>query len=385
VDLSSVFMPLQFGGQYPETGYKVLGGADLNTLFCKKYSSTEPKTSLLLSDGQDLSDVFEKRHNVGYTGFFSLTQGIRVVYPFSPSITYIGGDNGTFRYWDSSNNVVYSNIGTFGGNVREIYARNTTNVYVGGFFTNANSYGNTAYLAKYTGSGTIFTQVSSTALNAGVSAMSALDPSNVYIGGDFTNGGTLGIRLSRFNTHSNIFTALTSVQSDVSLNSSVLAISALDISNVYIGGTFTNAGNIGSYITKWDGEKFNKLGSGSFDSGVSSIHALDPSHVYISGAFTKYGTDASMNKIAMWDGENMTALGSGLTGDVRTIYALDENHVYIGGVFTHIKMWNGRDCITLAGGEAFGLSGALSLNMVQGNKSTLYFGGGGGGVQKWTT
>ena len=45
MDLSSVFMPLRFGTQYPtETGYKLSTGADLNTLFCKKYSNAADKT-----------------------------------------------------------------------------------------------------------------------------------------------------------------------------------------------------------------------------------------------------------------------------------------------------------------------------------------------------
>jgi len=40
-DLSSIFMPLSFGTQYPtETGYKLSTGADLNTVFCSKYSTT---------------------------------------------------------------------------------------------------------------------------------------------------------------------------------------------------------------------------------------------------------------------------------------------------------------------------------------------------------
>ena len=57
VDLSSVYMPLSFGGQCPETGYQISSGADLNTLFCKNYTNVPAnKTSLLLSNGQDLSD-----------------------------------------------------------------------------------------------------------------------------------------------------------------------------------------------------------------------------------------------------------------------------------------------------------------------------------------
>jgi hypothetical protein len=93
-----------------------------------------------------------------------------------------------------------------------------------------------------------------------------------------------------------------------------------------------------------------------------------------------------MDRIAMWDGTNMIALGNGLPGaDIRAIYALDENHVYIGGsAINHIKMWNGRDYITLSGSGSLGLTSCFSLNMLPGDKSTLYIGGI-TGVNKWTT
>jgi hypothetical protein len=184
-----------------------------------------------------------------------------------------------------------------------------------------------------------------------------------------------------------MFTPLT----DVSLNSNIATISALDVSNVYIGGSFTNGGPIGSYVTRWDGENFNRLGNEDLSGNVNKIHALDPSHVYMVGPFTQYGSNTNMKKIAMWNGQEITALGNGLTeNDVRTVYALDENHVYIGfgSGPIYIKMWNGRDYITLAGSGSLTLTSVLSLNIVEGDKSTLYCGGGGNnisGVQKWTT
>ena len=401
VDLSSVFMPLSFGGQYSETGYQISSGADLNTLFCQKYLSTAAnKTSLLLSDGQDLSDVFEKRHAVGYSTIAysggGTTPGgtnpaIRIVYPLSSSAIYFGGDSGTLRVWSGGNTSSSTNISGLASSsgadsVWAIYARTSSNVYVGGAFDSANG-GNTnmAYLARYNGT---FNQVGGVRVNASVLAMYGLDPSNVYIGGAFTNGGTMGTRITRLNTYSNSFTPLTSSESDVSLNSSIRTIFALDISNVYIGGGFTNGDTIGKYITRWDGEKFNRLGYDDLSGSVLSIHALDPSHVYLSGTFTKYGSDTRMSKIAMWNGETMTSLGNGIDPDIRSMYALDENHVYIGGGFDHLKMWNGRDYITLAGTGSFSLSSVQSLRMLTSDKTFLYLGGGGqgeSGIQKWTT
>jgi hypothetical protein len=365
-------------------------------LFCQKYlSSAANKTSLLLSDGQDLSDVFEKRHTVGYStiaysGAGGQNPAIRIVHPLNSTAIYFGGDTGTLRLWGGSgtSSTVISGLSTSSGAdaVLAIYARSTSNVYVGGAFVSANSTTSKGYLARY--DGTNFNQVGNTTVNATVFSMYGLDPSNVYIGGAFTNGSTMGIRITRLNTYSNSFTPLTSAISDVSLNNSVRAIFALDTSNVYIGGSFTNGGDIGKYITRWDGTQFNRLGSSDLSGGVLSIHALDPSHVYIAGFFTQYGSDTRMSKIAMWNGETMTSLGNGIDGDVRSMYALDENHVYIGGGFDHLKMWNGRDYITLAGTGSLSLQSVLSLRMLPSDKTYLYLGGGGGndsGIQKWTT
>jgi hypothetical protein len=389
VDLSSVFMPLQFGGQYTETGYKLSNGDDLNTLFCKNYTDVSAnKTSLLLSDGQDLSDVFEKRHNVGYSTKVTTTNGLRVVYPFTSSSIYCGGDRGTFGIWNGNTTInAISGIATgTNDSVRAIYAINASNVYIGGLFTSVNSDSNMAYLAKYNGTGTSFSRViSNSVLNNYILAMSALDPSNVYIGGAFTNAN-IGIRISILNTHSNTFTPLTSQPTDVSLNNVVAVISALNPSNVYIGGAFTNAGNVGTYVTRWDGTQFNRLGNDYFSGGsqVLAIYALDENHVYIGGSFTQYGTNTNINRIAMWDGTNMIALGNGLAGaDIRAIYALDENHVYIGGSsIDHIKMWNGSSFSQLSGSS--GLASCFSMNMLANVKTTLYFGGI-SGVNKWTT
>jgi hypothetical protein len=212
VDLSSVFMPLSFGGQHQETGYKLSDGADFNTLFCKKYlNDAANKTSLLLSDGQDLSDVFEKRHAVGYSAIaYSADTSpppTRIVHPLSPTNIYFGGDRGILRTWNGNGTLssAISGIATTSvDTVWAIYARNTENVYVGGTFDKVNGTTSKGYFARYTGA--TFNQVGSTAINASVLAMYGLDPSNVYVGGNFTNIGT---RITRLNTYSNIFTPLT--------------------------------------------------------------------------------------------------------------------------------------------------------------------------------
>lgn len=336
-----------------------------------------------MSDGQDLSDIFEKQHATAYSNYLLKSPATRAVYPLNTTSIYYGGDSGSFGVWNGTATTNTDINGSINNSIRAIYARNTSNVYIGGGFTSVSGSTNLAYLTKYSG-GTTFSQVGSPVLNGIVYAMSALDPSNVFIGGDFTNIGT---HITRLNTYSSLFTGLST-----GLNDTVRAISVLDQSNVYIGGDFTNGGNIGNYITRWNGTQFNRLGSEDLSGGsIVAIHALDPSHVYIGGTFARYGTDTSMCQIAMWDGQSITALGSGIpievpSNGVRAIYALDENHVYIGGQFNHIKMWNGSSFDILSG--SLPLSSCQALNMIKNDKTTLYIAGGGGGnsgVQKRIT
>ena len=376
MDLSSVFMPLRFGTQYPtETGYKLSTGADLNTLFCKKYSNTADKTSLLLSDGQDLSDLFDNFHTTGYTGSLKDAGGttMRIIYPLDITNVYVGCDNG----WSQFNGSTFSALKSLSNSVRGIYAVDPLNVYIGGRFTNAGY----AYFAKW--NGTTYSSVGSPTLNNTVESISALDPSNVYIGGTFTNGGLIGTRTTLLNTYTNTFTALGST----ALNNEVQTLYALDPSNVYIGGKFTNGGTIGSGITRWDAIQFNKLGnSGTLAGGSSAtifaIYALDTSHVYVGGSFTSIDGVSNTNRIAMFNGATFEPLGTGIASDVKTIHALDENHVYIGGLFTSaggvtntnfITMWNGSNYTSI--GSAQITSNVESLRRITNDKSLLYIGG----------
>lgn len=370
VDLSSVFMPLSFGTYTTNTGYKLSTGFDLNTLFCQKYSNitSADKTSLLLSDGQDLSDIFDKRHIVGYSGTFQSVgvnnTAIRTIYPLDSENVYLGGDGGILRRWDGSSSTLNSILGeSLNNSVRVIYARDTANLYIGGLFTN--NFGKI--------NGTTYNSVGGINLNGNVLSISALDPSNVYIAGSFTNSGNY---MTRLNTYSDSFTTLQS-----SLNSTVRAIYALDPLNVYIGGSFTNA-TTGTNITRWDGTQFNKLGNGN---GISSggtifdIYALDLSNVYIGGSFTTIDGVSAAN-IAKFNGTSFEQLGSGTNLSVRSIYALDQYHVYIGGSFTtaggdsmnRITMWNGSN-YTQVGSLFF--DSIETLKIIKNNNSMLYVGG----------
>ena len=85
-------------------------------------------------------------------------------------------------------------------------------------------------------------------------------------------------------------------------------------SDLYVGGTFANAGgNVNAdKIAKWNGSSWSSLGTG-LDKKVNSITSVG-SDLYIGGWFTNTGYVANTDKIAKWNGSGWSALGAGLTG-----------------------------------------------------------------------
>ncbi len=94
---------------------------------------------------------------------------------------------------------------------------------------------------------------------------------------------------------------------------------------LYAGGNFTMAGGVPtSRIAKWDGQSWSALGSGIAGGAPPSVYALatfrqsapgTPNALYVGGLFTTAG-GVSANCIARWDGSAWSAVGTGLTGGV---------------------------------------------------------------------
>src|ERR1043166_1833203 len=82
------------------------------------------------------------------------------------------------------------------------------------------------------------------------------------------------------------------------------------------GGLPPAGGTAANYVAKWNGSSWNTLGSGVTNPsylGASVVYALAVSgnDVYAGGRFTSAG-GSSAKRIAKWDGNSWTALGSGM-------------------------------------------------------------------------
>jgi hypothetical protein len=164
----------------------------------------------------------------------------------------------------------------------------------------------------------------------------AWDGTYLYAGGNFTAvGGVSALNIARYNGSS--WSPLGS-----GVNNTVNAI-AVTNGMVYAGGTFTTAGAVtANRIARWDGTSWSALGGGltgaSSSAAVSAI-VTKGSDVYAGGSFTNAGGIYATG-IAKWNGTNWSALGSGFyfsvgnsTASVLAL-ALNGNDLFAGGSFT---------------------------------------------------
>ena len=73
--------------------------------------------------------------------------------------------------------------------------------------------------------------------------------------------------------------------------------------------------------------------------GLVGALAFSGTNLYVGGDFTNAG-GVSVNRIAMWDGHQWTALGSGVSGPVLAI-AIQDTHLSIVGDFDSVNIGTG--------------------------------------------
>ncbi len=165
---------------------------------------------------------------------------------------------------------------------------------------------------------------------------------------------------------------------------SVYALFADGSGNLYFGGDFTMIGSVvGNRIAKWDGNVWSSLGSG-MDERVYSLAILG-GNLYAGGDFTTAGGVAA-GGIAKWNGTAWSALGTGLgnggEGFAPSVYALASNggNLFVGGQFVTaggitsrgVAKWNG----TTWSGLDSGVNGFVEALLVVGGDVIV-----GGGFQ----
>lgn len=272
--------------------------------------------------------------------------------------------------WDGS---AWTNVGAgISGTVNALALGEDGQLYAGGSFSSAGGV-SAASIAVW--DGTNWTSLGS-GIAGQVAALAVGMSNNLYAGGSFTNaGGNAATNVARWDGTNWLGFGAVRGGTNLFLGSFVVAALAIDgTGNVYVGGTFTNAGGIGANnIARWDGTNWSGLGSGILtpsnrplppESVVDALAVSATGKLYAGGLFTNAGGIVASN-IAEWNGSSWSAVGSGLRGPVLSStpvvssIALDSNgDLYASGTiygvgggaptFFGVARWDGTNWSGLA-------------------------------------
>jgi hypothetical protein len=246
------------------------------------------------------------------------------------------------------------------------------NIYVSTRETSSTVKTNTVPLIITSWNGTVVSTIGSANFNDICCAIAVDSSNNIYVGGCFTQIGSLQVNcIAMWNGSS--WSSL-----GTGLNGACCTITIDSTNNVYVGGNFSTAGGVRvNYIAKWNGTAWSALSSG-LSSSCASI-ALDTSGNLYAGGYFSLASGISVNFIAKWNGTAWSAMGSGLsTGGCSSVAVDTANNVFAGGYFTnaggiavnYIAKWNGTAWSALSTGLSNGCS-----SIVIDKSNNLYAGG----------
>ena len=281
----------------------------------------------------------------GHNGLNSLVKALVVI----DGKLYIGGgfsatsDNAItlnrFAMWDGSWHAFVYSGNTGVNSYVNTMATDGTDLYVGGYFTDAGGIAAADRIAKWTVSTSTWSALGN-GLNNYVNTI-VLSGSDVYVGGGFTKTGDNVTTLNYIAKYNGSWNALT-YNGNTGVNSVVNAIAVVDATHVYVGGFFTLAGGVTNtnYIAKWNGSSWSALGTG-MNNSVRTLVILN-SIIYVGGDFTT-ANGVTVNRAAKYDPSNSTfyALNAGndvgfSSGGVYTLL-VNGNDIYAGGNFIDVK------------------------------------------------
>jgi hypothetical protein len=216
-------------------------------------------------------------------------------------------------------------------------------VFAGGSFTQAG--GAAANRAARFDTGAQAWSLMGTAAVNGVNntvAAFAIVGSNVYVGGGFTQAGGVPVKnVARFNAGSGVW-SLMGTGATNGLSSDVEAI-AIAGSDIFVGGSFTEAGGVvANRVARFNTttRSWSSLGTGAANGVSGSVYsiAVSGSDVYVGGLFAQAG-GATANRVARFNTNSglwfplgtVGTIGVG-SGDVRAL-AIAGGTVFVGGLF----------------------------------------------------
>jgi hypothetical protein len=388
------------------SGFKVFStGQDLDAIFATR-TGTDPSAQLVpfvTPAGQNLSERFLK-----YTSGTKASATGYKCFDINGNMVDLSELYSKIPPWSTLTTPTVNGVDNV---VNTIAVLDANNIFVGGFFRSAGDV-SANFIARWNGS--TWSALGTPTVNGvdnEVESIAVLDANNIFVGGRFTTaGGVSANRIAKWNAVTSSWSALGTPTVN-GVNNPVLTIAVLDANNIFVGGFFTSAGSISANrIAKWNAvtSSWSALGTptvNGVDNAVLKIAVLDATNVFVGGLFTAAGGTSNINRIAKWNGNTWSALGTptinGVSGTVYAIDVLNASNIFVGGDFTSagggsancIAKWNGSTWSAL-GTPTNGVSTAVGLyveSIAVLDANNIFVGGGftsaGGGsanrIAKW--
>ncbi len=233
-------------------------------------------------------------------------------------------------------------------------------LYVGGdFFNGGDSVGGNDddcdHIAIWTGS--TWDCPAAISLNGTVNAL-AYDGTNLYAGGYFTDAGG-----DDDCDYIAIWTGSAwDCPAGMALGDAVNALVKRGL-NLYAGGEFINAGGEVDcdYIGVWTGAAWDCVGGMGLSTNVFAL-AHDGTYLYAGGNFINAGADGDCDRIGIWTGLGWSCPAGMALVQAVFAFALDGNNLYAGGPFTDAGGDLDCDYIGIWTGAAWDCSAAMPLS-----------------------
>ena len=219
--------------------------------------------------------------------------------------------------------------GGIAGGLRIGYAiiiSQTGDIYLCGAFDTVNSVANTKNIAKW--NGTVWSPLS-TGLALSANTLAIAPNGLLYIGGDFNDAAYP--YLCKWNG-----SAFSAVGTNTDINGSVKTLAFDGAGKLWVGGVFTNAaGNPNAdYIAIWNGTQWLAAGTGA-NNIIYGINIYG-NRVYVGGMFTSIGGLTLSDRVAYWQNGSWHLLDIDIPGNATTedILLASDGSLYIGGTFS---------------------------------------------------
>ena len=336
---------------YPMTEKKYVGG-DLGQ------AGTTPASQVAYWEAGQLSGAW---HNFSEGNGLGVNFEIKEFAHDSQGLLYAVGDINNagevstkkIAVWDGTQWSALSDD-EFDFDINNIVIDANDNIYISGGFTRING---VVYnrIAMWNGSGWI--NLDNGTFSGQIHDIALDENQQLYAVGSFTNmGSTTARRIARWDGSS---WHSVGVGLEEGLNGTVYAISFTDDGTLFVGGDFSEAGTVGCrHIASWDGSSWVSLSNG-VNARVNAL-VTDGANVYVGGRFTK-ASGLTVNQIATWDGASWINMEDGITsanGSFPEIYDIavsDNGDVYVVGEFRamsnlyspRIARWDGVDWQTV--------------------------------------